>query len=103
MRHDLERTAMEPFADLLQECATDTWYEKVCKRRQIVTGRTHDLRKLEPTWQKLREGRPLDATDLDALLDKTHFGEFWKLPSTFDRERLAEKKISLRMADDVER
>lgn len=94
---------MEPFADLLQECATDTWYEKVCKRRQIVTGRTHDLRKLEPMWQKLREGRPLDATDLDALLDKTHFGEFWKLPSTFDRERLAEKKISLRMADDVER
>ena len=66
------------FAKVVRMCATEEWYDIACKRRLIGPGRTHDLRQLEPTWRILRAGRPLHPIDLDELLDKTHFGEFWK-------------------------
>jgi hypothetical protein len=80
------------FRAILQKCATEEWFRIDYGRRSTRPG----LRELDPLWQELRGGRPLRATDLDELLDKTHFGEFWKIPSTLDREGLTKKEISLR-------
>lgn len=83
------------FGAILQKCATEEWYCQAYEKRSSRPG----LRELDWLWQDLRAGRPLQATDLDELLDKTHFGEFWRIPSTLDREGLAKKKISIMKID----
>jgi hypothetical protein len=54
-------------------------YDRVCQSR---CGRPDNPADLEQVGRELREGRTLEARDLERIFDpeKTHFGFFWKVP-----------------------
>jgi hypothetical protein len=71
-------------------------YNAVVRRR---FRRTYDSRTLEPLWDELRHGQPLEIEHLKEVFSEnnSHFGQFWKIPESLGKRLNNRPRIDLQM------